>query len=143
MSYCSIADFVEIFGEAEAIDASNLDDPSATTINEIRLQQALDDASDEIDSYLAERYNLAAVRANPPRRLIRVCADIARYTIVKNLPPEDYRQRYEDAIAWLKDLARGLVSLGLTPTDETVPEANLPIYRAGIRVFTRDSLAGF
>jgi phage gp36-like protein len=143
MSYCAPEAFIGIFGERETINLSNLDEPTATTVNTARLQQALDDASEEIDTYLQERYDLTQLRADPPRRLVRICADIARYTLAKNRPPEDYRQRYEDAIAWLKDVAKGIASLGLTSTEQVVPESSLPIYRPGLRVFTRDSLAGY
>lgn len=140
-SYASTDEYVAAFGEREAIRTSAIDNPSATAVDESRLQVALDDASDEIDSYLNERYNVADIRANTPRRLVRICLDIARYTLTKNRPPEDYRQRYEDAIAWLKDVAKGIAGLGLTTdNEEAVTDGGKPVYQAMPRIFTRDRL---
>ena len=70
MSYCAPEAFIGIFGERETINLSNLDEPTATTVNTARLQQALDDASEEIDTYLQERYDPTQLRATGVGRLV-------------------------------------------------------------------------
>lgn len=142
--YASVDDFIEAFGIVEARRTANIDAPNVNNPDNDRMTEALEDASDEIDSYLQERYNVAALRDDPPRRLKRLCLDIARYTLTKNRPPEDYRLRYEDALRWLREAATGKVSLGLTASDEvTTSESRsaMPFVtnRTG-RIFTYDGM---
>lgn len=142
--YATCDDFIEAFGIVEARRTANIDAPNVNNPDNDRMTEALEDASDEIDSYLQERYNVAGLRDNPPRRLKRLCLDIARYTLTKNRPPEDYRLRYEDALRWLREAAAGKVSLGLTTDDEvTTAEstASRPfvVNRTG-RIFTYDGM---
>jgi phage gp36-like protein len=143
--YATSQDFMRAFGATEAIRITNIDSPTAAAVNETRMTEALADASDEIDSYLQERYTISVIRAATPKRLQRICLDIARYTLTKNRPPEDYRQRYEDAIRWLRDVAAGKASLGLTEDGEATPEAAsaLPTYFTNARIFTLDSMRSF
>lgn len=142
--YASVDDFIEAFGIIEARRTANIDTPTANNPDNDRMTEALEDASDEIDSYLQERYNVATLRGNPPRRIKRICLDIARYTLTKNRPPEDYRLRYQDALNWLKDAAVGKVSLGLTATDEVTSSesrAAMPFVVNGTsRIFTYNGM---
>jgi phage gp36-like protein len=145
--YATVDDFIEAFGTVEARRTANIDAPAVNNPDNDRMTEALEDASDEIDSYLQERYNVAGLRDDPPRRLKRICLDIARYTLTKNRPPEDYRLRYEDALKWLREAAAGKVSLGLTVTDEvtmTEGRGNRPFVVNGTgRVFTYDGMKSF
>jgi phage gp36-like protein len=145
--YATVDDFVEAFGAVEARRTANIDAPTVNNPDNDRMTEALEDASDEIDSYLQERYNVAGLRDDPPRRLKRICLDIARYTLTKNRPPEDYRLRYEDALKWLREAAAGKVSLGLTVTDEvttTESRTNRPFVVNGAgRVFTYNGMKSF
>lgn len=78
-----------------------------------RLQSALDDASRQIDGYLASRHTLplaAGVVAASP--LPRICGDVARWLIFARRPTEEVAGRYDRAIAWLRDVAAGRVALG-------------------------------
>lgn len=77
-----------------------------------RVDQALADASAEIDSYLAARF--AVPLAPVPTVLTRVCCDIAIYRLFEAARDEDVkdaRRRYDDAIKWLTGVADGDLTL--------------------------------
>lgn len=124
--YATIYDFRDAFG-TESIELSNLDYPREDAESEETLNRALIDASAVIDTYLG-RYQLP-LPTNPPV-LIPYCLDIARYRLWRNTDaPDDVRKRYEDAIRWLEQVAKGIVKL-VIPQDD--PEE--PIPSSGARV---------
>jgi phage gp36-like protein len=77
------------------------------------LDQALADASAEIDTYLAARYQLPL--ATVPEVLVRLCVDITVYRLAADadMATDERRKRYEDAVALLVRISKGDVSLGL------------------------------
>jgi phage gp36-like protein len=129
------------------------EDPTQTTVELATLQQALSDASAEIDGYLDGRFALPLT--DPPAVLPRLTCDIAMYRL-QSLRPlldvEDARKRYEDAVELLVRVARGEVTLGLA-TDNVEPAAasGSVVTQAGgdpggalpQRVFDRGSLKGY
>ncbi len=86
------------------------------------VDRALADADIEIDSYLATRYS---VPMSPvPDNVTRIGAAIARYRILGDAVTELARKEYEDARAWLKDVATGRVQInGATPLASAAPAA--------------------
>lgn len=113
--YCTVADLTARFGEDELaalVQPFALDDPEA----QVALDLVRQDASAEIDSYLAARYSLPLPTVPPV--LSRLACDLTRYYLYDDAAPEQVRQRYEDAIKLLNHLATGVVSLGLPTEDE-------------------------
>ncbi|MHC5939244.1 gp436 family protein [Nostoc sp.] len=109
MQYATPLDFENQIGTQETIELTNLDDPSAITVNSDRLSQILDTASGEINSYLATRYSIPV--APIPNILKTYCIDIAWYRLAQNNTPEQYATRYTNAIARLKDIEKGVMLL--------------------------------
>lgn len=72
--------------------------PAGSSIDEI-----LQDAVDEINGHIGGRYLLPL--QNTPNNLTRLTCDIARYRLYFQKPTEEVRQRYEDAISFLKRVA--------------------------------------
>lgn len=142
MTYATSAQFVESFGQELTIEITNLEDPTATTVNATVMTRGLTRASSLIDSYLSGRYALPL--STTPEVLTTLCLDIARYQMGHNALEDDVRQRYEDALKMLSDIAKGILSLGLAPADEptTLPQGS-PVYTAPTAVFTRDSFEGY
>ena len=146
MAYITEADLVALFSLDEIRVLSNLKEPNATVINSARVAAAIAWATEIIDSYASVFYltPLAIV----PAILKGYAADLARYQMDLNRPREDVRQRYEDAIAWLKLLSTGKVSLGdSVPRRTTSAIPDLPsvakdvappiaTYRASSPIFT-------
>ena len=115
-AYATEQQFIDQFGQEETIQLTNLEDPAAVAVNSTVLQAALDRASEEIDSYIGQRYDLPLVVL--PVTLVQAALDIARYRLDNNDPREDVWQRYEDAIKWLLLIANGKVSLNVPVEEE-------------------------
>jgi phage gp36-like protein len=85
------------------------------TLNSTGLQQALNDASTEIDSYIESRFALPFT--DPPAILNQVCTDIAWYRLQVSRPlrdSKDAKERYDGRVAWLKQVRDGDITLGMT-----------------------------
>jgi phage gp36-like protein len=141
--YASVDQFILRFGLQESLELTSLEDPCSSSINTAQLSAALMDASSLIDGYIQARVTLPLVPAAMPISLVWACCDIARYHLDRNRTREEVRLRYEDRIAWLKDVSKGLVNLGF---DTQVPPRSATaapdlVYSAGReRIFTGDLL---
>jgi phage gp36-like protein len=71
--------------------------------------RAIDDGESEIDSYLSSRY--AVPLKHPPGVILRFSGDIARYALYEDHAKDEVRKRYEQAIAFLRDVAAGKASI--------------------------------
>jgi phage gp36-like protein len=144
MGYATVDDMIARYPNRDLVQLTN-EDPTATTVNTPPMQQALDDAAAEIDGYLEGRFALPLT--DPPAVLNRLACDIAMYRLQSLRPLHDLadaRKRYEDAIAFLLEAAKGTVTLGLSPDSEEPPTAPDATTIAGPqRVFDRNRLKGF
>jgi phage gp36-like protein len=121
------------FSEQELIqltDRDNLDVIDDTVIN-----QAIDDASAEIDGYLA-KYTLPL--ANVPSVLNRVACDIARYFLYDDKATEQVTERYEKVTKFLLNVSKGVISLGVDSSGNAPQTSNGAQMQSGGRVFSRD-----
>lgn len=139
MPYCSLADLQSRFGDAELLRIADRDrdDEIDTDIVDV----ALNDATNEIDAYVATRYT---VPMNPvPAILKRICADIARYRLYDENPLDEVESRYKQAITTLRDIANGRASLK-DPSAPTTTSSQVEVLKTDCdRVFTQDSMRGF
>ena len=132
--YATLPDMSARYGEAEMIQRT--DRANIGVVDVAVLDQALADAAHEIDGYLAVRYTLPL--AHTPPVLMRISCDVARYRLYDDQAPEEVRNRYNDAVKWLAAIARGLVSLGMPPTE--APAAPGPVFTSEARRCSRTSL---
>lgn len=88
------------------------------------VERALQDAAEEADSYVAVRYTVPLPSVPAPLK-VAVC-DIARFRLYKDRPTEEVKYRYEQAVKWLKSVARGEAILTFTPG--LTPEEQDDIY---------------
>jgi phage gp36-like protein len=142
MAYATVAQFIEAFGQVEAVELSNLDDLEIVVVRDEILERALTDASAEMDSYFW-RYTLPFISL--PHPLIGCCLDIARHRLDRVREREDVRARYEDWRKWLELVAKGTIRLGVDATQTAVtPAADTEVWSTSAdRQYTNDSLAGF
>lgn len=107
-----------------------------------RILGALEEASRRMDSYLQTRVTLPLgaeqVTASP---MAGYCCDIARYLLQDDRATEEPRKRYEQAILWLRDVAGGRVSLGVTL--ETPGAVGLPDWVVSSPLLAPANLEGF
>src|SRR5574341_2268782 len=134
MIYANSQDISDRYGQGvlDAIDRDGNGLPDLAAVD-----RALADASALMDTYLSQRYALPLPLA--PEALKRACVDIALYQVVREgtAAAEDYRLRYEDAIAWLRDLAAGKAALDLPSPNQG---GNPARFTGAARRFTRGSL---
>jgi len=111
MTYAVKQDLIERFGEQELIQLTDRATIPATTINDVVVGRALGDADGVIDGYIGKQYALP-LSVVPPV-LTKTAADIARYFLHGEAADKDsiVTRNYNNAIAWLKDVAKGLVSI--------------------------------
>jgi phage gp36-like protein len=84
-------------------DMRHMTDPTGEGVDLVRIEQSLQDASGEIDSYLQRRYTLPLIDADGAF----VTDSNLLQTLRHSDDVKDARQRYEDAIKWLKQVASG------------------------------------
>jgi phage gp36-like protein len=152
MAYASSDDMIARYPNRDLVQLTN-EDPAQTVINAGVIDQALADASAEIDGYLDGRFALPLNGA--PLVLNRLACDVAMYRLQSLRPIHDMadaRRRYEDAVDLLVRVARGEVTLGLTADNLEPPEAqaeiaiqqgNEPHGCQAMRIFSRRSLRSY
>lgn len=139
MPYATAQDLIDRFGETELIELT--DRSSLGTVDATAIARALADADGEINSYLSSRYSLPL--GSVPPVLVKFACDIARYQLYDTHASEQVKARYDDAIKYFKQLALGVVSLGLDPINAPVTDAGGVQIVANERVFSRDKLADY
>lgn len=114
-------EFEEAVGSLETVQLTNLDDPSADTVNIPKLTKIIDEASGEINSFLATRYQIPL--PSTPSYIKAICIDICEYRLARN-PNDELTKRYENAIARLKDIEKGQMLLIDEATGQAIPKRN-------------------
>lgn len=132
--YATRDDLIKRFGENEIANLEAMQ-TSLTAVND-----ALQDATEEIDTYIAVQYNLPL--PNVPNTLKRVACNIARFRLYYQQPTEEVRKRYEDEIVYLKRIADKKAVLSILDHDNAVTDekpskqpSTMPIgttYRGGV-----------
>jgi phage gp36-like protein len=103
--------------------------------------EAIAQADAEIDSYLAKRYTLPL--AAVPARVKALSVDLAAYHLYsrRSAMPEVRRDKYKDAILFLKDVAAGRAEIiGLDGAEEPGAAQEVVEIASAARVFSRDKL---
>lgn len=140
MVYATLQQFIEAFGQQLTIELTNLENAEATEIDEAVFDRSAARAAGLINGYLAGRYALPLAKI--PDVLKSIALDIQRYQMGHNAQEEDVRQRYEDALRLLEQLAKGQISLGL-PAADTPPALGRPQWTTRPRVFSPDRLRNY
>lgn len=137
MGYCTVDDLLLLIPLAELAElTTELEDLPDYTVAE----NAIDKAGAEINSYLGVRYTLPLAAAPPQLR--NLTADMALYHLYsrRSLAPQVRRQKYDDAVAFLKQVAAGqaIVDGAGNPA-----EANRQVaeFSGALRAFSREDLS--
>lgn len=131
MAYATAASLAERFGEREIIQLTDRD--GFGVLDAARAAQVIAEVEAEVDGYLGRRYRLPL--ATVPPLVTRLVCDLAREALYTDAPTETVTARAATARRILRDIASGVVELGL-PSDAT-PEAvgSGVAVRAGTRIF--------
>jgi len=124
MAYSTQTDLEEQLSNAELIDLT--DDAGSGSVDTSVVARAIADADAEIDSYCSSRY--PAPFSPVPVIIRKYSVDMAIYHLFSRRAvmklPEERQKRYDNAIRFLRDVARDLISLGADAPAE--PSAGLP-----------------
>lgn len=137
MSYCTQQDLIDRFGEAELIELT--DEHGTEEVDATRIAQAIAYADALIESHIAGRFT---VPLSPvPEILNELACDIVHYRLFIHGAPEHVMQRQRDAVASLRDIGAGRMSLGI---DDPAPQSAGDVeYSSGERQFTSTTLEDF
>lgn len=132
--YGTKPDMIARYGEEELIQLT--DRVAAGVIDDTVLDQARADAAAEIDGYLAGRYQLPL--AEVPPSLVRVACEIARYHLYDDAVTDNVKDRYDNAVRFLRALAKGDVTMVQSTgvSSETSESAGLAEFDDGRSVFS-------
>jgi phage gp36-like protein len=111
-------------------------------VNAQVVTDVLTEASGKIDSYCRMRYS---VPLQASEQIKGLTLDIAEYLLFarKRRVPDDVRQRYDDAIAFLKDVSAGRAALD-QPATATQQSGGGPVVTTQVaEKFSDDNLKGF
>jgi len=136
--YCSVNEMAKRFGQKELDKLARADDKS---FDATQVEQAITDATDRIDGYLASRYTLPFTSV--PSVLNRLCADMSRYFLYDSNAPEQIKTRYDEAISFLKSVSSGQASLGLNEDNSTPVSNDLAEIQSAGTLFGRADSKGF
>lgn len=132
----------DYFGNAEVLIAADRD--GSGSVDQSVVRNALDSASEEIDSYVGVKYDLPLSTKLTTEVLKRISADIAMYrmSVTSHSLTEEKRIRYEDAIKWLVKLSMGQATLGAEEETETADDLTVKSTSSEPRLFSRTKMRG-
>lgn len=134
MAYCTQSDLLEQISQDELIQLT--DDADLGVVDTTVVDRAIADADAEIDSYCGAKYD---VPFSPVPVMVRkLSVDLSIYNLFarRRGAPEDRKERYDNAIRFLKDVSRGLGSLGAdAPSGDDEAGAEATAKKAD-RIFT-------
>lgn len=139
MTYATQQHMIDRFGSQELILLT--DKVNAVAINAEVLGVAFADADAEINSYLSSRYVLPLTQTSP--ELVRMACDIARYRLFDTKAIEVVKIRYDDAIRKLRDVAKGVASLGIDQSSAPVAVTGGAVISSGGKDFGRSNRGGW
>jgi len=135
VTYASKAEIEDRFGDEALLFAADRDADGALDLEAV--EKAIADSSAEIDTYVSQRYSVPL--STVPEILVKLGCTMAMYELrfSHDVLTDEWRRRYEDAIALLKRIADGSVNLGLA-----VPATGSKTIEitANTRRMTRDNL---
>ncbi|HEX9844040.1 MAG TPA: DUF1320 domain-containing protein [bacterium] len=137
--YATAQDMTDAYGSDAVTLAADRDGDGVADAGVI--DEALAAATAEMDSYIGTKYQLPL--ATPPAVLKDKCVDIALYRLSQRpgAMTDEVKDRYEKALAWLRDVSRGVVSLGTDPSPPSQGGGGVQVSH-NPRRFTRDTLKG-
>jgi phage gp36-like protein len=137
--YATQQDMIDAYGSDAVTLAADRDGDGQADAGVI--DAALAAATSEMDSYIGAKYTLPL--NSTPAVLTDKCVDIALYRLSQRpgAMTDEIKDRFEKALAWLRDVSRGVVSLGVDPSPPSQGGGGVQLV-SGPRRFTRDTLKG-
>ncbi|EBW7037421.1 DUF1320 domain-containing protein [Salmonella enterica] len=132
MMYASAQDMRDRYDNLDEL----LMQPGTDDLNEKKLAQALSDAGALADSYLSAKYPLPL--AVVPQVLVQHCCAIAFYCLCDQQATDQVRDRYREALTWLREVKSGSIPVGVDEVGSAPESDDLPQMQAEAPVFGRN-----
>lgn len=133
MPYCTVDDMIAEFTEAELIQLTDAD--CAGVVNTVTLDKAISRADRTINRYLG-RFATLPVAVD---LVTDLACDIARYFLYTGDVPDLIKQRYEQAIKYLEQIAQGKIDLTDSSGASAAPTVGGAQMTSSASVFGRDN----
>lgn len=133
MAYCTLQDLLD---RGYAVELLQLCDPEKLgEIDEVIVNRAIDDATADIDGYLAGRYELPLTI--DISTLKQKACDVTRFYLQSKKPTESVQKRYDAVIRYLEQVANGKIKLPIASTEPTQVISNESVMTSSKNVFSR------
>lgn len=112
MAYATLQDMMTRFSEQEILEVTTPPGEAFGQIDQVKVQVALDDATDEMDGYLRRRYQ-TPVPVVPPK-MVSVCCALARFNLCETgyvIAGEKVIDAHKAALSWLRGVSSGSIIL--------------------------------
>ena len=144
-AYCTINDIKDIIPERDLIQLT--DDDGAGEIDTSRVDNAIKDASNEIDSWIGKKCKLPLTTVPPVVKSL--AARMAAYNVHMRRPdamPEEIKERNKAAMKTLEAFAAGKITLGIQPIPDAPQDGGYsggPLVAARPKEFGPDTLSKY
>ena len=130
MGYCTKDDLLTKIPADYLVDLA--DDDGDGQVDDTVINEAIEQASAEIDTYLGSRYSTPL--SSVPKIVKKLCIDIVLYNLHlrSDKVTDAWKDTYKNAVELLKAIAKGDVTIGV----EVEPEST------GFKVLTREKMFG-
>lgn len=140
--YCTVDDLKKLLPETVLVQLT--DDEDLDVINQDRVDEAIATAEEEVNAFCSARYTVPFT--DVPGVVTKCAADIAIYNLYSRTMeeiPQARTDRYKNAIRLLEGIAKGVISIGVSPEPTAKAEGTPACNKTtNDRVFTRDTMEG-
>ncbi len=141
MPYCTKTDILDQMDEEVLIALT--DDDDTGLVDDTKVTKAIADADAEIDSYCGVRYSVPFATVTGIIRKLSVEFAIYNLYARRKGVPDDRKERYDNGTRFLRDVSKGMVSLGADDPDTPPSDKDKPQFASSERIFSRDKMEGF
>lgn len=129
MNYCTLEDIRGHVPEARLVEITDDTHPNNTgSVQGCVVEKAIEESSNIIDAYIGKRFKLPL--PGIPSVLRSICVDLAIYNLYERVTEmnvsEGMKIRYSNAVAMLKRIADGAMSIGIAPVED-IPEKGFSV----------------
>jgi len=118
------------------------DDSGAGVVNTVNLNQVIDGAEGQANGYLEGNYSVPLYPVPPGLKVAVLDITVYRLYLRRGAVPEQIDRQYQNAVGFLRDVSRGVASLGAsTPAPGTT--SNSVDFQSDDRKYTDETLGGF
>lgn len=139
MSYATQQDLITAFSQREL---EQIAPDGSGAISTVAVERALDSADALINSYI-ERAGYTVPLAEVTDVVVSKALEIARFLLHDDRAPQTVRDRYDDAIRWLEQVAAGKAGLGVSAAKDSARSDNPVSMQSAPARFRRETSKGF